>query len=69
MTELIALSVPPNGQFLDEVWDETAMNDVQREADPAQPLIAVVLCCSVLAWVPQLAATALLAGVIARSSS
>ena len=42
------------------------MNDVQREADPSQPLIPVVPCWRVLASVPRLAATALLAGVIAR---
>ena len=54
----------PCGPLLDEVWDEAAMNDVQREADPSQPLIPVVPCWRVLASVPRLAATVLLAGVI-----
>ena len=42
------------------------MNDVQREADPSQPLIPVGPCWRVLASVPRLAVAALLAGVIAR---
>jgi anti-sigma factor RsiW len=64
MSELIAPGVRHSGPLLDEVWDEAAMNDVQREADPAQRLIPVVLCWRVLASVPRLAATALLTGVI-----